>query len=149
MIVFNHEAHERFGLMRVEVIQDKDMGVFRMEVHHGSNMLGKVRFRPRRLDQGGFHLPGDDVTGGDQPGGAMPKVFKFPSFHLPGGHGACRVGRFAGGDSRHFITRVDVDAVRRQAGRVPVEIRYPLDIVFERIGVIDRRIQPVPTPMGL
>ncbi len=149
MVMFNHEAHQRFGLMRVEVIEDKDMFVFRMQVHHGVDMLGEVGFRPRWLDQGRFHLSRDDVTGGDQPRGAMPNVFKFASFHLSGGHGESWGGLFAGGDSRHLVTRVYMDAFRRQGGRVPIEIRHLLDVVFELIGVINRGIEPVATQMGL
>ncbi len=65
LVMVNHEAHQGFGLMRVEVIKDKNTGIIRMEVHHRLYMLSKVHFGAGRLNQRRFNLPRDDVTGGN------------------------------------------------------------------------------------
>ena len=65
LIMVNHEAHQRFGLMRVEVIENNNMGVVRMEIHHRLHMPSQVRFGAGRLNQRRFNLPRDDVTGGN------------------------------------------------------------------------------------
>ena len=46
MVMGNREAHQRFGLVRIEVIEDNDMGLVRMEIHYGGNMVSKVHRFP-------------------------------------------------------------------------------------------------------
>ncbi len=80
MIVVNHEAHQIFRLVGVEVVEHKDVAVLGMQPYHGGGRVGKIRPSPSRLDDRGFDLTRDGVTGRNKSGRSMANILKFPAF---------------------------------------------------------------------
>lgn len=84
MVVVNHEAPQHFGLMRVEIIEDKNMWVFGMTGHHSGNVLSKVVFRPGRILQHEYQVSGDGpgfMVLGLRQFGCSPRPPVAPLFH--------------------------------------------------------------------
>src|SRR6266567_6071646 len=73
------QAHQRFGLMSVKLIGDKDPGRLGVSLNGLSDVSGKVGFGARGSNAGSHDLSGGHVQVGNQTQGAMPLVFKFLS----------------------------------------------------------------------
>ncbi len=82
-----HQTHQRFGVMGVELIGDKDPGGVWIGLDGLGDVSGEVSFRARRSEAGSHDLSGGHVQVGDQTQGAMPVIFEFLSLDMAGLHG--------------------------------------------------------------
>src|SRR5436853_5291245 len=74
-----YQTHQRFGLMGIELISDKDPAGLRIRLDSLGDMRGKVGFGARGSNAGSHKLSGRDIQVGDQALRAMPLVFEFLS----------------------------------------------------------------------
>src|SRR5439155_9891788 len=72
-----YQAHQRFGLMGVELIGDKDPSGLWIGLDGLGDVSGEVRFRARRSNAGSNDLSGGHLQIGDQTLGAMTEVSEF------------------------------------------------------------------------
>ena len=70
-------AHQRFRLMSIELIGDKDPAGIQIGLESLGDVSGKVDLGARGSNAGSDDLSGGHVQVGDQTQGAMPLVFKF------------------------------------------------------------------------
>ena len=147
--MFNDEAHQRFRLVRVEVIQHKNVRGIRLEVHDRGNVLREIGFGARRLNQRGFHFARNDVARRNQARGPLPDGFKFLPFDMPRHHRQHRVFVFTGWDPGHLITGVDLNTLARQGGRLLVKVTDRLDVLAKLLGIGNIRMQPIAALMRL
>ncbi len=82
-----YQAHQRFGLMGIELIGDKDPADLRIRLEGLSDVSGKVGFGARGSHAGSHKLSGGHVKIGDQTQRAMTAIFKFFSLDVARLHG--------------------------------------------------------------
>ena len=73
----SYQAHQRLGLVSVELIGDEDPCGLRVGLDGLGDMGGEVGFSARGSKAGCHHLPGSHFQMGDQTLGAMPLVLKL------------------------------------------------------------------------
>jgi len=72
-----YQAHQRFGLMGIELIGDKDPAGLRIRLDRLGDVSGEVGFGARGSNAGSHKLSGGHVKIGDQTQRAMAAIFKF------------------------------------------------------------------------
>ena len=97
------QAHQRFRLMGVELISDKDPGGVRIGLDGLGDVSGKVGFGARGSNAGSDDLSSGHIQIGDQTLCAVSVVFKFLSLDVTRLHGQRRVETFEGLDAGHLI----------------------------------------------
>jgi len=89
-----YQALQRFGLMGVELVGDKDPSRLWIGLHGLGDMGSEVGFGACGSNAGGYNLSGGDIQIGDQRLGAMALVFEFLTFDVTGLHGQRGVETF-------------------------------------------------------
>ena len=137
-----------FGLMRVEMIDDKNPSRCRITRHRALNMSHKILFGPGRTHGGCNNLPCRDLKIGDQRLGSMTNVFKFHAFHQARLHGPCGMRPFIGLHAGLLIRAHDMYPVCMQLLGVVIQLADRLDVCVKLLRV--RRpvmIEPIPRLM--
>ena len=89
-----HQAHQRFGLMGVELVGDKDPSRLGIGLDSLGDVGSEVSFGACGSNAGGDDLSGGHIQIGDQRLGAMALVFEFLTFDVTGLHGQGGVETF-------------------------------------------------------
>ena len=85
--LLSHQAHQRLGLVGIELIGDKEPGGLWIGLDGLGDVSGEVRFGARGSDAWGNDLTRGHVEIGDQTLRAMAAVFEFHAFYLAWSHG--------------------------------------------------------------
>ena len=80
------QAHQRFGLMGVELVGDKDPSRPRIALDGLGDMGSEVGFGAGGSNAGCHDLSAGDIQIGDQRLGTMALVFEFLTFNVAGLH---------------------------------------------------------------
>jgi len=123
------QAHQRFGLMSVKLIGDKDPGRLGVRLNGLSDVSGKVGFGARGSHAGSHNLSGGHVQVGNQTQGAMPLVFKFFALDVTGLHGQRGVETFEGLDAGHLIGTGHVCARRGEPWGGLIHLTHRADLL--------------------
>ncbi len=123
------QAHQRFGLMSVKLIGDKDPGRLGVSLNGLSDVSGKVGFGARGSNTGSHDLSSGHVQVGNQTQGAMPLVFKFLSLDVTGLHGQRGVETFEGLDAGHLIGARHVCARRGEQWGGLIHLTHRADLL--------------------
>jgi len=99
----SHQAHERLGLMSVELIRDEDPCGLRVGLDALGDMGGEVGFSARGSKAGCHDLPGSHFQIGDQTLGAMPLVLKLLALDVTWLEGQAGMQTLQSLDASHFI----------------------------------------------
>ena len=139
----SHQAHQRLGLVGIELIGDKDPAGFWIGLDRLGNVRGEVRFGARGSDAGSHHLTGGHVEIGDQTQGAMAFIFEFLSLDVTGQHGQRWVEAFEGLDAGHLIGAGHMHPRRGERWRGLIHLTHRADLLGQFGRVIARRCEPV------
>ena len=82
-----YQAHQRFGLMGIELIGDKDPAGLRIRLDRLGDVSGEVGFGARGSNAGSHKLSSRDIQVGDQTQRAMALIFKFFALDVTRLHG--------------------------------------------------------------
>lgn len=148
---FGNQMDKRFGLMGIEIIDDKDPYRRWVGLNRGGHMGDKIRLRAGRSHGRDEHPTMDDIEIGDQAEGAMAKIFKFHPFDLPRAHGLGWGNPFKGLDTGHFIAADDMPTQGIQEWGIGIQRTDGFDLLLKGVRVVflGRGVQPIPTAMGL
>ncbi len=144
-----HQTDQGFGLVRVELIGDKDPGGLGIGLDGLLDVSGKVCFGACRSDTRRHDLPGGHRQVGNQTLRAMPFVFEFLTLDMTGLHRQAGVQTFQRLDARHFIGTHHMRARRSKRRRGLVDLADRADLLSQFSGVVGWRGEPVPLAMGL
>ena len=92
--LLSEQAHQRFGLMGVELIGDKDPSRLGIALDGLGDMGSEVGFGACRSNAGCHDLSAGDIQIGDQRLGTMALVFECLTFDVAGLHGQAGVETF-------------------------------------------------------
>ena len=144
-----HQAHQRFGLMGVELIGDKDPGGFWIGLDGLGDVSGEVGFGTRGSDAGSHDLPSGHIHIGDQTQRAMPFIFKFLSLNMARLHGQRGVETFEGLDAGHLIGARHMCACRGEHWGGLIHLTHRANLFGQVSGVIGGWGEPLPLEMRL
>jgi len=147
--LLSHQTDQRFRLMRVELIGDKDPDSFWIGLDGLGNVGSKVGFGACWSQARADHLTSRHLQIGDQTHGAMPLVFEFEPLHMTGQHRQRGVETLQCLDSRHLIGTHHMRTLRRKHGSGFIDVTHGADLLGQRRRIVGRRRQPVALAMGL
>ncbi len=143
------QAHQRFGLMGVELIGDKDPSRLGIALDGLGDMGSEVGFGACGSNAGCYDLSAGDIQIGDQRLGAMALVFEFLTFDVTGLHGQGGVETFSGLDAGHLIGATHMRARRRKGRSGLIDLAHRADLLGQFGSVLGRRSEPIALAMGL
>ncbi len=124
VVVSDHQAHQGFRDMGIEIVEDEDVPVGRMECDPVRNMLGKIGFGPRGLNEPGFDFAGDHIARSNEARGPVAMVLKFLPFDVARAHGQGRVDDLPSGNSWN-------EPERPGGGRCGVQVADVLHVLLK------------------
>ena len=145
----SHQAHQRFGLMGVELIGDKDPGGFWIGLDGLGDVSSEVGFGTRGSDAGSHDLPSGHIHIGDQTQRAMPFIFKFLSLDVTRLHGQRGVEALEGLNAGHLVGACHMRARRGERRSGLIHLTHRADLRGQFGGVVGRGSEPVPLTMRL
>lgn len=146
----SHETDQRFGFVRVQLVQNKDPTGLRIVVDGPRDVRDEVLLGPSRADGRQDGLPGRDHEVRYEAQGAMADVFELNSLSQIGPGGLRRMESFTCLDPRLLV---DADHVRprlEQGRRIRVSFRDLLYVgveLFRRFKLVLGR-QPILALVG-
>ncbi len=143
------QAHQRFGLMGVELVGDKDPSCLGIALDGLGNMGSEVGFGACGSNAGCHDLSAGDIQIGDQGLGTMALVFEFLPFNVAGLHGQGGVETFSGLDAGHLIGAAHMRARRRKGRSGFIDLAHRADLFGQFDGVLGWRSEPIALAMGL
>jgi len=144
-----HQAHQRFGLVGVKLIGDKDPGGVRIGLDGLGDVSGKVRFGARGSNAGSHDLSSGHVKIGDQTQRPMSTVFEFLPFNVTRLHGQRGMEMFECLNTGHLIGACHMRPRRGEGGSGLIHLTHGADLPGQFGGVIGRWGEPVPLAMRL
>ncbi len=143
------QAHQRFGLMGVELIGDKDPSRLWIALDGLGDMGSEVGFGAGGSNAGCYNLAAGDIQIGDQRLGTMALVFEFLTFNVTGLHGQGGVETFSGLDAGHLIGAAHMGARRSKGWSGLIDLAHCADLLGQFGGIVGRRSEPIALAMGL
>ena len=134
--LLSHQAHQRLGLVGIELIGDKDPAGFWIGLDRLGNVRDEVGFGARGSDAGSNHLTGGHVEIGDQTQGAMAFIFEFLSLDVTGQHRQRGVEAFEGLDAGHLIGAGHMRTRRSKRGGRFIDLTHGADLFGQLSGVV-------------
>jgi hypothetical protein len=98
-----YQAHQRFGLMGIELISDKDPAGLRIRLDRLGDVSGEVGFGARGSNAGSHKLSSRDIQVGNQTLRAMALLCKFFSLDVTRLHGLRGMEAFQCLNAGHLI----------------------------------------------
>ncbi len=144
-----YQAHQRFRLMDVELISDKDPGSVRIGLEGLGDVSGKVGFGARGSNAGSHDVSGRDIQVGDQTLRAMAAIFKFLSLDVTRLHGQRGVEAFKCLDASHLSGTCHMRARRGERRRGLIHLTDRADLLGQFGGVVGGWGEPIPLAMRL
>ena len=145
----SHQAHQRLGLVGIELISDKEPGGLWIGLDGLGNVRGEVRFGARGSDAWGNHLTGGHIQVGDQTLRAMAFIFEFLSLDVTGQHGQRGVEAFEGLDAGHLIGARYMGPRRGERRGGLIHLTHRADLCSQFGGVVGGWGEPIPLEMRL
>ena len=108
--------------------------------HHIAEMLCKIDFGARRLNQRCFHLARHDIARSDHPRRPLALGFKFQTFGLPRFPRKRGMGLLVGFNSRHLVRGMYLDTGFGQLRRLPIPVADSAHVGLELLGIVHVRI---------
>src|SRR5258708_5532755 len=143
------QTHQRFRLMSIELISDKDPTGVRIGLDRLGDVSDEVGFRARGSNAGSDDLSSGHIQIGDQTQRAMPFIFKFLSLNVTGLHGQGGVETFEGLDAGHLIGACHMRPCRGECRSGLIHLTHCADLLGQFDGVVGRGSEPVPLAMRL
>jgi len=143
------QTHQRFRLMSIELISDKDPTGVRIGLDRLGDVSGKVGFGARGSNAGSHDLSGGYVQVGDQTLCTVSVVFKFLSLDVTGLHGQRRVETFEGLDAGHLIGTGYMGTRRGKRGGGLIHLTHRADLLGQCQRIVGGWSEPIAFPMGL
>jgi hypothetical protein len=125
----SHQRHQRFRLMGVELISEKDPGSVRISLESLVDVSSEVGFGARGSNAGRHDFPGGHIQIGDQTLGAMPLIFKFLPLDVTGLHGQAGVQTFKCLDTSHLISAHHMCSLLGEHWRGPIDLTDCADLL--------------------
>ncbi len=147
--LLSDQAHQRFGLMGVELISDKDPGGLGIGVDGLSAVSGKVRFSARGSNAGCDDLSAGHVQIGDQTQSAMAAICKFLSLDVTRLYGQRGVKPLKCLDAGHLIGTCHMRPHSGECRSRLIHLTRRADLLSQFGGVVWGWGEPVPLPMRL
>lgn len=144
-----HQADQRFGLMRVELVGNEDPARLRIRLDGLFDVSDEVGFGAGGSNAGSHDLAGGHIQIGNQTHRAMPFIFKFLSLDVTRLHGQRRVETFQSLDASHLIgaRHMRPCCSKRRSGLIHLTHRADLRRQFS--GVVGGWGEPIPLQMRL
>ena len=143
------QTHQRFRLMSIELISDKDPTGVRIGLDRLGDVSGKVGFGARGSNAGSDDLSRGHIQIGDQTLGAVSVVFKFFSLDVTGLHGQRVMEAFKCLNAGHLIGTCHMCACRGQSRPGLIHLTECADLVDHHERIVGGWSQPIPLPMRL
>jgi hypothetical protein len=143
------QTHQRFRLMGVQLIRDKDPGGVRISLEGLDDVSGKVGFGARGSNAGSDDLSGGHVQVGDQTLGAVSVVFKFLSLDVTGLYGQAGMEPFEGLNAGHLIGTGHMGTPRGKCGGGLIHLTHRADLLGQFEWIVGGWGEPIPFTMGL
>jgi hypothetical protein len=144
-----HQAYQRFRLMGVKLISDKDPRSLRVGLDGLGDVSSKVGFGARGSNAGSNDLSSGHVKIGDQTLGAMAAVFEFFSFDVTGLQRQRGVKPLEGLDAGHLIGTRHMRARRSECRGRLIHLTHGADLLGQVGGVVGWGSEPVALAMRL
>lgn len=141
-------ADQRFGLMRIELIEHKHPAVLWSQGHRALEMRDEIGFCPRIADRRANDVARHHVEIGQETLGAVTGVFKFNAFHVTGSHRLDALA-FQRLNARHLIRTDRVGAFDSQGGSLLVGGTHSGNAILKDLRVLLGGLQPIPGFMRL
>ncbi len=145
----SYQTHQRFRLMGVQLISDKDPGGVRISLEGLDDVSSEVGFGARGSNAGSDDLSGGYVQVGDQTLCTVSVVFKFLSLDVTGLHGQRRVEPFEGLNAGHLIGTAHMGTRRGQRGGGLIHLTHRADLLGQCERIVGGWSEPIAFPMGL
>jgi hypothetical protein len=145
----NHQAHQRFGLMGIELIGDKDPAGLRIRLDGLSDVSDEVGFGARGSNAGSHKLSGGHLKIGDQTQRAMAAIFTFFSLDVTRLHGQRGMEAFQCLNAGHLIGACHMRPRRGQHRSGLIHLTDRADLLGQFDGVVGRGSEPIPLTMRL
>ena len=144
-----HQADQRFGLMRVELVGNEDPARLRIHLDGLFDVSDEVGFRAGGSNTGSHDLASGYIQIGDQTHRAMPFIFKFFSFDATRLHGQGRVETLQGLDAGHLIGAGHMRPRRGECRSGLIHLTHRADLRGQFGPIVGRRSEPIALAMRL
>src|SRR5713226_8149714 len=145
----SYQTHQRFRLMGIQLISDKDPGGVRISLESLGDVSGKVGFGARGSNAGSDNLSGGHVQVGDETLCTVSVVVKFLSLDVTGRHGQRRVETFEGLDAGHLIGTGHMGTRRGECRGGLIHLTHRADLLGQFERIVGGWGEPIPFTMGL